>query len=164
MAVSELAIDVFQAELPYLYTMSDSIYSNPETWRNSNIIKEVKFKASLSGGKGGQNVNKVSTKMELYWTPAASDILTETQKIKVITRLINKLSNEGELRLVSEEERSQLRNKENVSDKFYILLAECFIEKKKRRATKRTKGSNERRLGGKVIKKDVKQNRRKPDY
>src|SRR5258708_7574675 len=144
--------------------MADSIYTNPETWRNSQIIKEVKFKASLSGGKGGQNVNKVSTKVELYWTPASSGILSESQKAKVNAKLTNKLSNEGELRLVYEEERSQLRNKENVSEKFYILLAGCFKEQKKRRATKRTKGSNERRLGSKVIKKDVKQNRRKPDY
>jgi ribosome-associated protein len=144
--------------------MADSTYTNPETWRNSNVIKEVKFKASLSGGKGGQNVNKVSTKIELYWTPASSAVLSENQKTKVIIKLSNKLSNEGELRLVSEEERSQLRNKENVSEKFYILLAGCFKEKKKRRATKRTKGSNERRLDSKIIKKDVKQNRRKPDY
>jgi ribosome-associated protein len=144
--------------------MADSTYTNPETWRNSNIIKEVKFKASLSGGKGGQNVNKVSTKVELYWTPAASTILSENQKAKVITKLSGKLSNEGELRLVSEEERSQLRNKEKVSEKFYSLLAGCFKEKKMRRATKPTKGSNERRLGSKTKKKDVKQSRRKPDY
>ncbi|HXA01318.1 MAG TPA: peptide chain release factor-like protein, partial [Cytophagaceae bacterium] len=111
--------------------MADPNYSNPETWRNSQIIKEVKFKASLSGGKGGQNVNKVSTKVELYWTPASSGILSESQKAKVNTKLSNKLSNEGELRLVSEEERSQLRNKEKVSGKFYALLAGCFKEKKK---------------------------------
>ena len=144
--------------------MADSNYTDPETWRDSNFIKEVKFKASLSGGKGGQNVNKVSTKVELYWTPATSAILSESQKTKVITKLSNKLSNEGELRLVSEEERSQLRNKEKVSEKFYSLLAGCFKEKKVRRPTKRSKGSNERRLGSKTKKKDVKQKRRKPDY
>jgi ribosome-associated protein len=144
--------------------MADAIYSDPETWRNSSIIKEASFKASLSGGKGGQNVNKVSTKAELYWTPSSSTILTEIQKNKVISKLASKLSKEGELRLVSDEERSQFRNKEKVSEKFYELLASCFKEKKKRRPTKRSKGSQERRLGGKTIKKEIKKNRRRPEY
>jgi ribosome-associated protein len=144
--------------------MADSAYQNPETWRRTTILREVKFKASLSGGKGGQNVNKVSTKMELYWIPSASVILNEYQKAKVIRKLGDILSKDGELRLVSEEERSQLRNKENVSDKFYKLLASCFKVRKIRRSTKPTKGSNERRLGGKSIKKDIKKNRRKPDF
>jgi ribosome-associated protein len=144
--------------------MADSIYQDPETWRQSQILKEVKFKASLSGGKGGQNVNKVSTKVELYWIPAASAFLNENQKTKVISKLHSRLSREGALRLVSEEDRSQLRNKENVTDKFYNLLAGCFKVKKVRRATRPTKNSNERRLGGKSKKKDIKKNRRKPDY
>lgn len=145
--------------------MSDStIYTNPDTWRNSNIIKEVKFKASLSGGKGGQNVNKVSTKIELYWKPVESCVLTEDQKLKISSKLQNKLSQEGELRIVSEEERSQLRNKENAMDKFFNILASCFKEKKKRRPTRKTKGSNERRLGSKTRKKEIKSNRRKPDF
>jgi ribosome-associated protein len=144
--------------------MADSIYQDPETWRRSQIIKEVKFKASLSGGKGGQNVNKVSTKVELYWIPAASTVLNENQKARVINKLYARLSSEGTLRLVSEEERSQLRNKENVAYKFYNLLAGCFKVKKIRKATRPTKNSNERRLGGKSKKKDIKKNRRKPDY
>jgi ribosome-associated protein len=141
-----------------------SLYTNPDYWRDSNIIKEVKFKASLSGGKGGQNVNKVSTKIELYWTPAASYTLTEEQKVKVLAGLANKLSDEGELRVVSEEERSQLRNKEKAMDKFFSMLTACFKEKKRRRPTKKSKASQERRLSGKAIKKDIKKNRRKPDY
>jgi ribosome-associated protein len=144
--------------------MADSIYQYIETWKLSGIIKEAKFKASLSGGKGGQNVNKVSTKVELYWTPAASDVLSENQKLKVFNKLGNRLSKEGVLRLVSEEERSQLRNKSNVTEKFYDLLAACFKVRKIRRKTKPTKGANERRLGGKSKKQDIKKNRRKPDY
>jgi ribosome-associated protein len=144
--------------------MAEATYTDPETWRNSDIIKEVKFKASLSGGKGGQNVNKVSTKAELYWTPSASTVLSESQRVKVLSKLGPKLSNEGELRLVSDEERSQFRNKEKVSEKFYELLASCFKEKKKRRPTKRSKGAQERRLGSKSIKKEIKKNRRRPEY
>jgi ribosome-associated protein len=144
--------------------MAEAIYTDPETWRKSDIIKEVKFKASLSGGKGGQNVNKVSTKAELYWAPASSTILSQEQKERVILKLSSKLSQEGVLRLVSDEERSQLRNKEKVSEKFFMLLASCFTFKKKRRPTKRSKGSHERRLGSKSIKKEIKKNRRRPEY
>ncbi|MFL5731078.1 MAG: alternative ribosome rescue aminoacyl-tRNA hydrolase ArfB [Cytophagaceae bacterium] len=144
--------------------MTGLLLSDPETWRNSSIIKEVRFKASLSGGKGGQNVNKVSTKIELYWKPGESYVLSEEQKSKVVLSLEGKLSHEGELRIVSEEERSQLRNKEGAMDKFFNLIASCFKVKKKRRATKKSKASQERRLTGKSIKKDIKKNRRKPDY
>src|SRR5436190_23135259 len=105
-------------------------YHLPETWRNSGIIKEVNFKASLSGGKGSQNVNKVNTKVELYWTPGNSFILSDDQKIRIISKLSSKLNNEGELRIVAEEERSQLKNKETAKEKFYKLIASCFKEKK----------------------------------
>jgi ribosome-associated protein len=135
-----------------------------ETWKKSGIIKEVKFKAALSGGKGGQNVNKVNTKVELYWTPYESEVLTEDQKNKVISKLAKKLSGEGELRLVAEEERSQLKNKELVKEKFYKLIADCFKEKKIRKSTKPTKSSVEKRLGSKSKIKNKKDNRKKPDF
>jgi ribosome-associated protein len=144
--------------------MAESKYQDIETWRSSTILKEVKFKASLSGGKGGQNVNKVSTKVELYWSPGTSSVLSEYKKVKIISKLSPILSKDVELRLVSEEERSQLRNKQNVIEKFYKLLASCFKVKKIRRLTKPTKGSKERRLDGKSLKKEIKNNRRKPDF
>ena len=142
--------------------LNKELYS-PEVWRESGILREVKFKASLSGGKGGQNVNKVNTKVELYWTPANSCLLDEEQKHKVISRLSAKLSNEGGLRVVSEEERSQLKNKQKAIEKFYALLASCFKEKKKRKATKPSKSSVKKRIDTKLKRKDVKQNRKKPE-
>ena len=140
-----------------------SSYQKTDTWENLGVLKEVRFKASLSGGKGGQNVNKVSTKIELYWSPAASYILEEDVKQILLTKLANKLSNEGELRIVCEEERSQLKNKEKAIKKFYKLITACFKVQKKRKATKPTKSSVTKRLDGKSKQKTIKANRRKPE-
>jgi len=137
---------------------------NASYWESTGIDKEVKIKASLSGGKGGQNVNKVSTKAELYWTPQESKLLTEDQKSKIISKLASRLSHEGELRLVSDEERSLIKNKEKALEKFYSLIAGCFKEKKKRKATKPSKTSVQKRLKNKGKRKDIKAGRKKPDY
>jgi ribosome-associated protein len=136
-------------------------YHKPSTWKALGIIQEVKFKASLSGGKGGQHVNKTSTKAELYWTPANSSLLDEDSINKIISKLSKDLSNEGELRLVCEEERSQLKNKEKLTEKFYKLLASCFKIKKLRKATKPSKASITKRLEGKTKRKEIKKGRRK---
>src|SRR5262245_31025738 len=120
-------------------------YDKTDFWENSGILREVKFKASLSGGKGGQHVNKVSTKVELYWKPVDSYILDEESKNKIISKIGSSLNKEGELRIVSEEARSQLQNKRKAIEKFYRLLTSCFKEKKKRKATKPTKASVKKR-------------------
>ena len=132
----------------------------PSYWNNIGIIQEVKFKASLSGGKGGQHVNKTSTKAELYWTPANSSILDEESKLKVISKLSKELSKEGELRMICEEERSLLKNKEKLTEKFHKALASCFKIKKPRKATKPSKSSIKKRLDTKTKRKEVKRNRR----
>ncbi len=141
-----------------------SAFQKTDTWENLGILKEVRFKASLSGGKGGQNVNKVSTKIELYWSPSESKILEEDIKQILLTKLATKLSQEGELRIVCEEERSQLKNKEKAIAKFYALLCTCFKVQKKRKATRPTKSSVVKRLESKSKQKDIKSNRRKPDF
>lgn len=141
-----------------------STYQKRDTWEALGILKEVRFKASLSGGKGGQNVNKVSTKIELYWSPGESKLLEEEVKAILLTKLAAKLSQEGELRIVCEEERSQLKNKEKAIAKFYALLCACFKVQKKRKATRPTKSSVVKRLESKSKQKDIKSNRRKPDF
>lgn len=141
-----------------------SYLEKPSSWKTMDILSEVRFKSSLSGGKGGQHTNKVSTKMELYWTPALSTIIGEESIARIIEKLGSKLSSEGELRLVCEEERSQLMNKEKVIEKFYKLLASCFEEPKPRRASKPTKSSIATRLTGKKIRKDIKKGRGKIDF
>ncbi len=140
-----------------------SAYQKIDTWENLGILREVRFKASLSGGKGGQNVNKVSTKIELYWIPSESKLIEEEVKLILLTKLANKLSQEGELRVVCEEERSQLKNKEIAIEKFYKLITACFKVQKKRTATKPTRSSVTKRLDGKSKQKTIKANRKKPE-
>jgi ribosome-associated protein len=140
-----------------------SSYQKTDTWENLGVLKEVRFKASLSGGKGGQNVNKVSTKIELYWIPSESKLMEEDVKQILLTKLASKLSQEGELRVVCEEDRSQLKNKEKAIEKFYKLLTACFKVQKKRTATKPTRSSVRKRLDGKSKQKTIKANRRKPE-
>ena len=141
--------------------MSVPEYNKPATWEVLGIVQEVTFKASLSGGKGGQHVNKTSSKAELYWTPMESTLIDEEAKAKIVSKLSSMLSNEGVLRLVCDEERSQLKNKQKVTEKFYALLASCFKIKKPRKPTKVPKSVIAKRLDSKSKRKEVKQNRRK---
>ncbi|HSZ24188.1 MAG TPA: alternative ribosome rescue aminoacyl-tRNA hydrolase ArfB [Cytophagaceae bacterium] len=138
-------------------------YHKLSFWKTLGIMEEVRFKASLSGGKGGQHVNKSSTKVELYWTPAKSTMLDEEAKQKIIHHLSKELSNKGELRLVCQEDRSQLKNKEKAIGKFYKLLISCFKIIKPRKATKPSKTSVTKRLESKTKRKAVKKDRKKPE-
>jgi ribosome-associated protein len=139
-------------------------YSDPSFWKESGILSETRFQASLSGGKGGQNVNKVSTKAEIYWTPAESVCIPDEIKEKLTTKLASKLNKEGELRITCEEARSQLKNKNMAIEKLCELLASCFKEKKARKASRPTKASVGKRLEGKKIQKTIKVLRKKPDW
>lgn len=124
---------------------------------------EFSFKTSRSSGAGGQNVNKVSTKVELDFNVLNSELLTEEQKAIVLKKLENRITKEGVLQIIVQAERSQLGNKEIAIKMFYDLLNKCFIVKKKRKPTKPSKGSKERRLKSKKINSDIKK-MRKGDY
>lgn len=117
--------------------------------RERGLLTEAKFKTSRSSGKGGQNVNKVETRVELYFSVSGSMQLTEEEKEKLLVKLSSKLNDEGELRVVSSEDRSQLENKRNAIEKFYRLLENGLKEQKKRKKTKPTKASVKRRVEGK---------------
>lgn len=110
------------------------------------ILKEIKFRTSRSGGKGGQNVNKVSSKVELVFDVVESESLTQEQKQKVITKLNTKITSDGILSVVEQGDRSQLKNKQQAIKKFIVLLEKCFIEPKKRVKTKVSKAAKEKRL------------------
>jgi ribosome-associated protein len=125
------------------------------------IVKEVKWKTSRSGGKGGQNVNKVETKAELIWDVAASTLFSEEQKAKIYKRLASHINKEFCLSVTAEVNRSQLKNKELATKKFLLLLKKAFTEKKKRLATKPSKASKERKLGEKKVRGEIKQTRKR---
>lgn len=117
--------------------------------------------AVRSTGPGGQNVNKVSSKVELRFNVAQTALLTDGEKETVRARLGNRINLVGELVLSCQTERSQLRNKEKVIDKFFNLLGAALTPVKKRKATKPTHGSVVERLGQKRMRAERKSNRRK---
>ncbi len=121
------------------------------------------FSASRSSGPGGQNVNKVSTKMELRFHVQNSSLLTEEEKQILIEKLANQINNEGFLVLTCQTTRSQITNKELVIEKFYALIAKALTPRKKRLPTKPGKASKERKLKEKKIVAEKKQRRKKPD-
>lgn len=130
---------------------------------NANIPDlepEITFKASRSGGKGGQNVNKVSTKIELNFDIAASQLLSEDQKALLLSKLGARLTKEGLLQIVAQTERSQLGNKRVALEKFYALLNACFVVRKKRKATRIPKAVKEKRLLTKKRNAEIKKMRR----
>ena len=113
------------------------------------IYPELIFTASRSGGPGGQNVNKVNSKVTLRWNVLHSNLINEQQRDKVLLKLSKFINKEGEVVLSAETTRSQLMNKEEVLKKLNALLVNAFHTRKPRKNTKPTKASVARRLASK---------------
>lgn len=126
------------------------------------ILRSVTFKTSRSGGKGGQNVNKVSSKVELIFDLETAFYLDEDEKARLKEKLENRLDSEGLLHIVSQEDRSQLLNKEKTVAKLIELLKRSLHVQKKRKATKIPKAVIQKRLKNKAVNADKKESRKRP--
>lgn len=126
-----------------------------------DILKELTFKTSRSGGKGGQNVNKVSTKVELNFDLRLTSLFTEEEKTRLFQKLTNRINSEGILQVITEEERSQLQNKERSIQKLLVLLKSALFLPKIRKASKPKRSAIEKRLKSKQITSLKKINRKK---
>lgn len=128
--------------------------------KKQQLEKECKFSATRSSGPGGQNVNKVNTRVELRFSLPKSTYITEKDKIIIQNKIENRINNEGELVLVSESERSQLANRQKVTELFYKLIEKALTPSKIRRKTKPSRASRLKRLEYKKQQSEKKQRRR----
>ena len=128
--------------------------------KDRNFQDEFVFQTSRSGGPGGQNVNKVSSKVELRFNIEASACLTDDEKSVILAKLANKINKLGELVIVAQTDRSQLKNKEKAMEKFYLLIEKALTPRKKRLKTSPTRASVERRLESKRVQSTIKAGRK----
>jgi ribosome-associated protein len=124
---------------------------------------EVNLSTAKSGGPGGQHVNKTETKVVLRWNVRESRVLAEADRAWLLSRLAARLTGEGDLVLASDEERSQSANVDAVVRRFAQVVREALHRPKKRRATRPTRGSRERRLVEKRHASERKRDRRSGD-
>jgi ribosome-associated protein len=128
-----------------------------------DFSSEIFYRTARSGGKGGQNVNKVETMVEAWWHVASSVFCTQQEKELIASKLQNRINKDGYLIVKSSETRSQLENKQIAREKMQTLVAQATFIPKKRKPTKISKAAQERRLDSKK-KESLKKQLRKRDY
>ena len=128
------------------------------------IISELSFKAVRSSGAGGQNVNKVSSKVVLSFDLKNSQALSEEEKFLVETKLSSRITSDAILIMNCDEDRSQFRNKEIVIKRFLELIKNALFIPKERKPTRIPKSVIRKRIKDKKSISEVKKNRRKPDF
>ena len=132
---------------------------------NESILiprSELAMRATRSSGAGGQHVNKTSSRIEITWNVRDSRVLTEDQREMLIRRLASRLSDEGALRTVASDTRSQMRNREAAERRMAEVVAKALVVQKKRKPTRRPRAANEARLTEKKKHSDRKRERKRP--
>jgi ribosome-associated protein len=124
---------------------------------------ELDISFARSGGPGGQNVNKVSSKVDLRWNPTTSMALTNDDRVLLLERLRNRLTNEGELIVTSTATRDQIKNRDDAESKLVLIVRAALERQKPRKPTKPSKGAKRRRVADKRHKAEIKRNRRPGD-
>ena len=137
---------------------------NPLEIASRDFSSEFQFQTSKSSGPGGQNVNKVETRVTLKFCIVQSELLNSAEKERLLQKWKSKLTTDNAILIHSEKHRSQLRNKEETVKGFKKLIERAFTDPKPRKKTKPSKGAIEERLNSKKKQADKKLNRRKPDY
>jgi ribosome-associated protein len=122
---------------------------------------ELSTKASRSSGAGGQHVNKTSSRIEIAWNISESRALSDEQRERLLTRLASRLSDDGSIRVVASDTRSQLRNREAAEARLAETIARALIVPRKRRPTRRPRAANEARLVEKKKHSDKKRERQR---
>ena len=124
---------------------------------------ELAFAFSRSGGPGGQNVNKVSSKVELRWHPATSTALTDDERAWLLERLRSRLTGDGELIVTSTKTRDQLKNRDDATSKLALIVRAALVRPKPRRETRPSRAAKPRRLADKRHNAERKRGRARPD-
>ena len=127
-------------------------------------LAELEFRASRSGGPGGQHVNTSSTRVELWWDVANSPALSEEQRRRLLERLAARLDGSGRLRLVASGSRSQLRNREEALERLREVVAAALVVPKVRKRTRPSRAAKAARLEAKRRRATVKRDRRPPRH
>lgn len=122
---------------------------------------ELSYRATRAGGPGGQHVNTSSTRVELLWDVDASPSLNDEQRARIRDKLVNRIGEDGMLRLTSAGSRSQHQNKEDVTERFGRIVAQALHKPKPRRKTKPPRASKEARLQEKKKRSETKKQRGK---